>query len=85
MTNMCMRLTYGQREREMTKPFNCNMDIDQLMLPNHYEFAFKNLTLDYSRKVKFHLSPCVMIMSNADYNLFMKILYHNIRFDDGCS
>ena len=40
---MYMKVSYGQSHAcEMCKQFNCNIEIEQLMLPNHYEYAFLN-------------------------------------------
>ena len=29
-------------------------------------------------------SPLVILMTNEDYNLIMRALFHNINYDDGC-
>ena len=69
----------------MCKPFNFYMDIESPIFVNEYNFLYGNqITLDKTMKIRCYLTPLVILMTNDDYNLIMKILFHNIIYDDCC-
>lgn len=52
---------------------------------NEYKFLYgDNIKIDNTMVMYNYISPIIFRMSNSDYNLIMKCLFHNITFDDGC-
>ena len=69
----------------MGKPFNFYLDIEMPLFVNEYDFLFSSkLIIDKTMKIKCYLTTLVILMTNEDYNLIMKILFHNITYDDCC-
>ena len=69
----------------MSKLFHLNLEVEMPLFANEYFYVFgKKLVIDKTMKIKCYLSPIVIMLTNFDYNLIMKILFHNITFDDGC-
>jgi len=69
----------------MCKPFNFNVEVEMPLFVNEYQFVFENnLVLDKTMKIKCYVSHIVILMTNEDYNFIMRVLFHNITFDDGC-
>ena len=70
---------------EMSKLFHFNVDIEMPSYVNEYRYAFRNqLFLNHTMYIKCYMSPIILLMTNNDYNLIMKILNFNITYDDGC-
>lgn len=80
-----MRIIRGKNATEMTKAFDFNVNINMIGFFNEYKYIYGNdIKLDTTMIMKNHISPIIFRMSNADYNLVMKCLFHNISYDDGC-
>ncbi|KAL4496109.1 hypothetical protein ABPG72_015531 [Tetrahymena utriculariae] len=85
MNDMQMRLIRGQNVTEMTKAFNFNVNINMVGFFNEYKYIYGNdIKIDTTMIMKNYISPIIFRMSNADYNLVMMCLFHNISYDDGC-
>ncbi|KAL4498677.1 hypothetical protein ABPG73_003474, partial [Tetrahymena malaccensis] len=85
LNDMQMRLIRGQNVTEMTKAFNFNVNINMAGFFNEYKYIYGNdIKIDTTMIMKNYISPIIFRMSNADYNLVMMCLFHNISYDDGC-
>lgn len=71
--------------REFTKFFHMNLAVQMLAFANEYKFLYgRQVQLEKAMHINLYLSPLIIMMSNADYNLVMRSLFHNISYDDGC-
>lgn len=75
----------GGVQIEMSKLFHFNVKIEMPGFVNEYFYVFKQkLKIDRTMKLRCYISPIIVRMTNKDYNLVMKCLFHNITYDDGC-
>jgi vacuolar protein sorting-associated protein 13A/C len=82
---MQIRLIRGEKVDEMTKYFNYNVNINMAGFTNEYKFLYgDDIAIDNTMFMYNYVSPIIFRMSNSDYNLVMKCLFHNITYDDGC-
>lgn len=52
---------------------------------NEYWFIYKDkLLIDKTMKIRSYLSPIIISLTNKDYCLLMRCLFHNVTYDDGC-
>lgn len=73
------------KEIEMSKLFHFNIKMDMPGFVNEYWYVYKDkLKIDKTMKMRCYLSPIIIRMTNADYCLVMRCLFHNITYDDGC-
>ena len=83
--DMEFRLVKDEKIIEMSKLFHFNIDCEMPAFVNEYRYVFyDHLVLDKTMNIKCYMSPIIILMTNSDYNLVMKCLFHNISYDDGC-
>lgn len=69
----------------MTKPFDYNIKMSMPGFFNEYKYLYgADIKIDTTMVLHNYISPIIFRMSNTDFNLLMRCLFHNVTFDDGC-
>lgn len=62
----------------MSKSFDYNVQINMAAFINEYKYLYgADIAIDTTTIVKNYISPIIFRMSNSDYNLSMKCLFHS--------
>ncbi|EGR30928.1 PH domain protein [Ichthyophthirius multifiliis] len=82
---MQIRIIRSNKVDEMTKQFNYNVNINMALFSNELKYLYgDDIAIDNTMFMHNYVSPIIFRMSNSDYNLVMKCLFHNITYDDNC-
>lgn len=87
LVNMQIRIVRddGMDNSEMTKKFDYNVKISLAGFVDEYKYLYGgDIRIDTTIILQNYISPIIFRMSNWDYNLVMKCIFHNVTYDDGC-
>ena len=85
--NMGIWKIQNGEKSELTRDFNFMLDMERPLFPEEYKMVYgenyDKFELNVGMVLKAQMTPMIVILSKDDYKLMMKILSHNVSYNDG--